>query len=252
MRLANKVALVTGAGSGIGRASALLFSREGAKVAVGDIDEAGGVETVDSIRRAGGTAVFIRADVSKAADVERMIKATVDQFGKLDVLFNNAGIGTSFVPVEQLDEALWDQVLAINVKSVFLGCKYAAPVMKAQGGGAIVNTASMAGVRPSPGLAAYNASKGAVIVLTKTMAIELAPHKIRVNCINPCLTDTAFITKNIEPSQREAVKKGFVSDIPLGRLGEPEDMALAALYLASDDARLVTGVSLNVDGGGTI
>jgi 3-oxoacyl-[acyl-carrier protein] reductase len=252
MRLPNRVALITGAASGIGRASAVLFAREGAKVAVADIDERGGRQTVDLIAKEGGSAVFVKADVTKADDVERMIKASVDQFGKLDILFNNAGIGTAFTPLEQVDEALWDRVMAINVKSIFLGCKYAAPVMKAQGGGVIINTASISGVRPRPGLTVYAASKGAVIIFTKAIAIEFAPYKIRVNCINPVVTDTAFITKTIDPSQIEAAKKGMLSTIPLGRLGEPEDMAFAALYLASDEAGLVTGVSLDVDGGRAI
>ena len=252
MRLPNKVALITGAASGIGRASAVLFAKEGAKIVVADIDETGGRQTVDLIAQGGGSAVFVKADVTKAGDVERMIKASVDQFGKLDILFNNAGVGTAFTPLEQVDEALWDRVMAINVKSIFLGCKYAAPVMKAQGGGVIINTASISGVRPRPGLTVYAASKGAVIVFTKAIAIEFAPYKIRVNCINPVVTDTAFITKTIEPSQIEAAKKGMLSTIPLGRLGEPEDMAFAALYLASDEAGLVTGVSLDVDGGRAI
>jgi 3-oxoacyl-[acyl-carrier protein] reductase len=252
MRLPNKVALITGAASGIGRASAVLFAKEGAKIVVADIDETGGRQTVDLIAQGGGSAVFVKADVTKAGDVERMIKASVDQFGKLDILFNNAGVGTAFTPIEQVDEALWDRVMAINVKSIFLGCKYAAPVMKAQGGGVIINTASISGVRPRPGLTVYAASKGAVIVFTKAIAIEFAPYKIRVNCINPVVTDTAFITKTIEPSQIEAAKKGMLSTIPLGRLGEPEDMAFAALYLASDEAGLVTGVSLDVDGGRAI
>jgi len=252
MRLPNKVALITGAASGIGRASAVLFAKEGAKIVVADIDETGGRQTVDLIAQGGGSAVFVKADVTKAADVERMIKASVDQFGKLDILFNNAGVGTAFTPIEQVDEALWDRVMAINVKSIFLGCKYAAPAMKAQGGGVIINTASISGVRPRPGLTVYAASKGAVIVFTKAIAIEFAPYKIRVNCINPVVTDTAFITKTIEASQIEAAKKGMLSTIPLGRLGEPEDMAFAALYLASDEAGLVTGVSLDVDGGRAI
>lgn len=252
MRLPNRSALITGAASGIGRASAVLFAREGAKVAVADIDETGGRQTVDLIAKEGGSAIFVKADVTKAKDVERMIKTSVDQFGKLEILFNNAGIGTAFTPLEQVDEALWDRVMAINVKSIFLGCKYAAPVMKAQGGGVIINTASISGVRPRPGLTVYAASKGAVIVLTKAIAIEFAQYRIRVNCINPVVTDTAFITKTIEASQVDAAKKGMLSTIPLGRMGKPEDMAFAALYLASDEASLVTGISLDVDGGRAI
>lgn len=252
MRLQDKVALITGAASGIGRASAVLFAKEGAKVAVADIDEAGGRRTVESIAQSGGTSVFVKADVTKADDVEGMIRKTAGQFGKLDILFNNAGIGTAFTPLEQVDEALYDRVMAINVKSIFLGCKYAAPLMKAQGGGAIINTASISGIRPRPGLTVYAASKGAVIIFTKAIAIELAPHKIRVNCISPVVTDTAFITKTIAPDQIEGAKKGMLTTIPLGRMGEPEDMAAAALYLASDEASLVTGISLDVDGGRAI
>jgi 3-oxoacyl-[acyl-carrier protein] reductase len=252
MRLPNRVALITGAASGIGRASALRFAKEGAKVTVADIDETGGRQTVESIAQQGGTGIFVKADVTNAEDVERMIRTTVEQFGKLDILFNNAGIGTSFTPLEEVDEVLYDRVMAVNVKSIFLGCKCAAPVMKAQGGGVIINTASISGVRPRPGLTIYAASKGAVIVFTKAIAIELAPFKIRVNCINPVVTDTAFITKTIAPDQMGAAKKGMLSTIPLGRMGEPEDMAAAALYLASDDASLVTGVSLDVDGGRAI
>jgi 3-oxoacyl-[acyl-carrier protein] reductase len=249
MRLTNKVALITGSASGIGRASALLFSREGAKVVVADVDENGGRQTVDSIRQQGGSAIFVRTDVTKAEDMEKMVKATVAEYGKLDVLFNNAGVGTSFFPLEQVEEEYWAKIMAINVSSVYLGCKYAIPVMKSQGGGVIIMTASISGVRPRPGLVLYSTSKGAVITFTKALAIELAPSKIRVNCINPVVTDTAFLTKTIDPSQMEGAKKAMITTIPLGRLGQPEDMAGAALYLASDEASMVTGVSLDVDGG---
>lgn len=249
MRLLNKVALITGAGSGIGRASALFFSQEGAEIAVVDVDEKGGQQTVDSIKQKGRSAIFIPSDVSKAEDVERMIKTTVDRLHQLDILFNNAGIGTPFIPLEEVEESMWDRLMAINVKGIFLACKYVAPVMKRQGGGVIINTVSIAGVRPRPGLCAYSTSKGAVIVLTKSLAMELAPYKIRVNCINPVVTDTAFLQKTINSSQIEGAKKAMLSNIPLGRLGQPDDMAYAALYLASDEASLVTGICLDVDGG---
>ena len=249
MRLQNKIALITGAGSGIGRASALLFAREGARIAVADIDEKGGRQTVAAVESAGGEAIFIPADVSKAEDIQQMIQTTVKALGRIDVLYNNAGIGTPFVSLEETEESMWDRVMAINLKSVFLACKAVAPVMRAQGGGAIINTASISGVRPRPGLCAYATSKGAVIVLTKSVAMELAPYKIRVNCINPVVTDTAFLTKTIDPDKMEGAKKGMLTTIPLGRMGEPDDMAYAALYLASDEASLVTGISLDVDGG---
>jgi len=249
MKLSNKVALITGSGSGIGRASAILFSEEGAKVAVADVDRKGGEETVDMIKKRGGDAVFIEADVSKASDAEGMVKRTVDAYGKLDILFNNAGIGISFIPIEEVQESLWDKVMDINVKGVFLGCKYAVPIMKKQGGGVIVNTASISGVRPRIGLSPYSISKGAVITLTKALAIELASSKIRVNCINPVVVETPLLTKNFEGNQLEEAKKGMIATIPLGRIGQPEDIAKAALYLASDDSLMVTGLSLDVDGG---
>jgi 3-oxoacyl-[acyl-carrier protein] reductase len=249
MRLPNRVALITGSASGIGRASALLFAREGAKIGVADVDERGGQETVDEIKKQGGSAIFIKTDVTNAEDMERMVETTVSHFGRLDVLFNNAGVGTAFFPLEQVEEGLWDKIMAINTKSVYLGCKYAIPVMKNQGGGVIVMTASISGVRPRPGLVLYSTSKGAVITFTKALAIELAPFKIRVNCINPVVTETAFLDKTIEASQMEGAKKAMIATIPLGRMGQPEDMASAALYLASDESSLVTGVSLDVDGG---
>ena len=249
MKLSNKVAIITGSGSGIGRACAILFSQEGAKISVADIDEKSGRQTVDLIKQKGGSAIFIQTDVSKASDAEGMIKATVNNYGKLDILFNNAGIGMPFIPTEEVEESFWDKIMDINVKGVFLGCKYAAPVMKKQGGGVIINTASISGVRPRPGNSAYSASKGAVILLTKSLAIELAPLKIRVNCVSPVAADTPFLEKNFDISQLEEVKKGIISTIPLGRLCQPEDIVHAVLYLASDESSMVTGISLNVDGG---
>ncbi len=257
MRLSNKVALITGSGSGMGRASAILFAHEGAKVSVVDINDKTGQETVNLVKGKGGEAIFIRADVSKATDVENMIKKTVDTYGKLDILFNNAGIPMSFTPIEEVEEDLWDRTFAINVKSIFLACKYAVPIMKKQGGGIIINTASIIGVRPRPGLNAYLASKGAAIQLTKGLAIELAPHKIRVNCINPVATDTPMFPYFIDDSgakdaKYEAARERFIAGIPLGRLAKAEAGAYAALFFASDESSFITGVGLDVDGGRAI
>jgi 3-oxoacyl-[acyl-carrier protein] reductase len=248
MRLLNKVALITGAGSGIGRASAILFSGEGAKVSIVDLDSKGGQETVESIRVNGGEAIFIEADIAKARDAERMINTTVESFGKLDILFNNAGISLLPTPTEELQEELWDRVMGVNAKGIFLGCKYVIPVMKRQGSGVIINTGSASGVRPRPGMCAYCASKGAAIVLTKALAIELAPSGIRVNCINPVATETPM---SAWLATSEANKR-VIETIPLGRFAKPREIALAALYLASDESAMVTGISLDVDGGRSI
>ncbi len=249
MKLSNKVAIITGSGSGIGRTSAVLFSQEGARVCVVDVDKEGGQQTADLIKQKGSDAVFVHADITKASDGERMIRTTQDHYGRLDILFNNAGIGMPFIPVEEIEENFWHRIMDVNAKGIFLGCKYAVPFMKRQGGGVIINTASISGVRPRPGLSAYSASKGAAILLTKALAIELAPFKIRVNCINPVVVDSPFLTKSFDISKLDEVKKAMVSTIPLGRLGQTEDIAHAALYLASDESSMVTGLSLDVDGG---
>lgn len=245
MRLSNKVALITGAAAGIGEATALLFAREGAKVVVADVDVDGGKKTVDAIRQTGEEALFVEANVSKAADVERMITVTVETYGQLDILFNNAGCAMLPTPTEEVDEALWDRVMSINVKSVFLGVKYSIPIMKRQGGGVIINNASISGVRPRPGASAYTASKGAVISLTKSLAIELAPYRIRVNCINPVITETPMAARGSAANPKEQM----LATIPLGRFAQPEDIAYGALYLACNESSMVTGISLNVDGG---
>lgn len=257
MKLANRVAIITGAGSGMGRASAVLFSQEGAKVAIVDINDETGQETLGLVKEKGGEAIFIRADISKSSDVENMVKTTVDTYARLDILFNNAGIPMAFTPIEEVKEDLWDRMFAINVKSIFLACKYAVPIMKKQGGGVIINTASIIGVRPRPGLNAYLASKGAAITLTKGLAIELAPNKIRVNCINPVATDTPMFPYFIDDSGARDAKyeeglKRFIATIPLGRLATAEDIARAALFLASDESAFITGVGLDVDGGRAI
>ena len=244
MRLAHKVAIITGAGSGIGRASAYLFAKEGAKLAVADIDDAGGEETVATIKADGGEAIFVHTDVSIASEVEHLIEVTKNQFGKIDILFNNAGIFMKRAPVESIEESLWDRIHAVNVKSIFLATKYVVPEMKKAGGGVIINTASMLAVRPLKDFCAYASSKGAAITLTRALALELAPDNIRVNCINPALTETPIIQTHSEEQ-----KKAIASAIPLGRINKPEDIAYAALYLASGESSMLTGTSINVDGG---
>lgn len=248
MRLLDRVTIITGAASGIGKATASLFATEGAKVIVADINDTAGEQTVNSIQANHGQGVFIHTDVSKAFDVERLIKKSRDIFGKIDVLYNNAGIffdNMDGAPIDTFEESLWDRIYAVNVKSVFLGAKYVVPEMKKRGGGVIINTASLTGVRPTPRMSAYSSSKGAIITLTKALAIELAPYNIRVNYICPTLTDTPMPKFN-SIEEKNATISNY---IPLGKMAKPEDIAYAALYLASDESAMLTGTGINVDGG---
>jgi NAD(P)-dependent dehydrogenase (short-subunit alcohol dehydrogenase family) len=251
MRLKNKVAIITGAGSGIGRASALMFAKEGAKVVVSDIDDRGGQETVDSIRLNSGEAIYVHADVAVASDVKHLIKVAVDTFGKIDVLFNNAGYYVWPHGLEAITEEEFDRSYAVNVKGIFWGAKFVVPEMKKAGGGVIINTASMSAVRPKAN-AAYASSKSAVIGLSKSLAFQLAPHNIRVNIINPVATETPLLKKFLgakTDEQLEEARKQRLKAIPLGRTATPEDIAYAAVYLASDESRMLTGDAINVDGG---
>ncbi len=251
MRLHNKVAIITGAGSGIGRASAIMFAKEGAKVVVSDIDDRGGQETVNSIRKNSGEAIYVHADVVIAADVENLIKRTVDTFGKVDVLFNNAGYYVWPHGLEETTEEEFDRSYAVNVKGIFWGAKYVVPVMKKAGGGVIINTASMSAVRPKANVA-YASSKSAAIGLTKSLAVQLAPHNIRVNVINPVATETPLLKKFLGANtdeEMEQVRKQRLKAIPLGRTASPEEIAYAAVYLASDESCMLTGDCINVDGG---
>jgi 3-oxoacyl-[acyl-carrier protein] reductase len=248
MKLEGKVVLITGAGSGFGRASALLFGREGAQVMIVDVDEQAARQTRDTLLAERGQGATVVADVSKAADAEQMIQATVRTYGRLDILFNNAGIGMPHRPTEDIPEDLWERIIAVNLKGVFLGCKYAIPVMKRQGGGVILNTASMAGIRPRIGSLPYAASKGAVITLTKSLALELSSYRIRVNCLAPVAADTPLLL-GILGENREAGMKAMVETIPWGRIATAEDIAHAALFLVSDEAEMITGTCLQVDGG---
>ena len=251
MRLKDKVTVITGAASGIGRASAVMFAKEGASVVVSDIDDVGGQETVKQIISNGGRAIYVRADVSKETQVRHLIQAAVAEFGRVNVLFNNAGYYKWPYKLEEVTEEEWDKTFAVNVKSIFWGAKCVVPEMKKIGGGIIINTASMAGVRPRKGFA-YGAAKAAAIALTRILALNLAPDNIRVNVINPVATETPLLKHFLgveEESQMEAARKERVKAIPLGRTAKPEEIAYAAVYLASDEALMLTGVSINVDGG---
>ncbi|MCC6444938.1 MAG: SDR family oxidoreductase [Armatimonadetes bacterium] len=249
MRLRNKTALITGAGAGMGRAASLLFAREGAKVAAVDCAPETGEETVSLIRQAGGEAFFIRADVACPAGAEAMIREAAARWGRLDILFNNAGIVVQG-SVEDTSEEEWDRQIDINLKGVFLGCKYAVPVMRAQGGGVIVNMASVAGIIGIRNRAAYSASKGGVIGLTRAVAADHVGDNIRVNCICPGTIETPSLRDRIASApDPAAARRQYESRQPIGRLGTPEEIAEAALYLASDAAAFMTGNALAIDGG---
>ncbi len=253
MRFANKVVIVTGAAAGFGEAIARRFASEGARVVVADLNEAGAKQVTSEIGAAGGEAVSVRCDVSQSDDVRALVASALERFGGLDVLVNNAGFSHRMMPLVDLPEADWERVFAVNTKSVYLGAKHAVPALRARGGGVIVNTASIGAVSPRPGVTAYNATKGAVLTLTRGLAVELAPFKIRVNAVNPVAADTDFMKGALgAQGLPDAVRAGLVATIPLGRLTEPRDVAAAVCFLASDDAAFLTGVCLPVDGGRSI
>ena len=248
--LTGKKAIVTGGASGIGRATANLLARVGAAVAIADLDEPGGSAVVRAIVAAGGKAMFIRADVSRAEDCRNVVEETVAAWGGVDILFNNAGI-VRRATVVTLSEEDWDRVMAVNVKSMFLMSKYVIPLMEKAGGGAIINNASGWGLTGGGKAAVYCASKGAMVNLTRAMAIDHGAMNIRVNAIAPGDTDTAMLRH--EARQLGEAEEAFLKDAadrPLGRMGRPEEIAAAVLYLASEAASFVTGAILAVDGGG--
>ena len=245
MRLKDKTAIVTGAGSGFGKGIAMRFAKEGARVGVIDINAEAAREVASQI---GNSAFAMEADVSIDGDVSRMVQEALDRWGQLDILVNNAGTTHRNQPMTEVTEEEYERIFAVNVKSVYLGARHVVPVMKKQGFGVILNVASTAGVRPRPGLVWYNTSKGAMMTATKAMAIELAGEKIRVNAINPVAGETGMLHLFMGEDTPEK-RAQFISSIPLGRLSLPEDMANAALFLCSDEAEMITGLCMEVDGG---
>lgn len=249
MRVQNKSIIVTGAGGGIGKGIALRLAQEGAHVIVNDISAALGDDVVREITAAGGRAAFFAADVTRFADVKALVDEAVRQFGRLDVVINNAGWTHRNRPALEVPEDEFDKVYAVNVKSVYLTTVHAVPVFRSQGGGVFINIASTAGVRPRPGLSWYNGSKGAVITTSKSLAAELGPDNIRVNCINPVFNPTTGLAAEFAggPLTEDRLKQ-FRASIPLGRFSTALDVANAALYLASDEAAFISGVCIEVDG----
>jgi len=248
-RLAGKVALITGAGGGQGRAAAVMFAKEGARVVVSDVKIEGGNETVQMVRAAGGRAEFSPGDVSKAANVEAAVQCAVRNYGALHIMYNNAAVlHRKDAPVTTLDEEVWNQVLDINLKGVFLGCKFAVPALIAAGGGSIINTSSLAGLLGGGNVHAYTAAKGGVISLSRAVAMAYAKDKVRCNVICPGAVDTPMMA-HVLHSENRRLREGYERSHPIGRVGTPEDIAAMALYLASDESSWVTGSVFTIDGG---
>jgi 3-oxoacyl-[acyl-carrier protein] reductase len=249
MRLSNKKIIVTGGGSGFGAAMSRLFCKEGAKVLVADLNGPAAQKVAAEI---GPSAVPFTVDVSNGPQVKAMVDKAVTAFGDLDAVVNNAGFTHKNMPCLEVDEATFDRVFAVNVKSIYWAAQAAVPVFRKRGGGAFLNVASVAGIRPRPGLSWYNGSKGAAITLTKTLAVELAPSKIRVNALCPVMGVTGMLEQFMGMKDTPENRARFVATIPMGRLAEPEDIAKAAIYYVSDDSEFITGVCMPVDGGRVI
>ena len=249
MRMKDKVAIITGAGSGFGEGMARLFSAEGAKIVIADINETGGRRVAQVIQQQGGQAEFQKTDVTKDAEVKALVEAAVKRFGRVDIMINNAGYTHKNQSMLNVSEAEFDKIFAVNVKAIFLAARHAVPVMKKTGGGVILNTVSTAAIRPRPGLTWYNGSKGAAQVLTKSMAAELAPDKIRVVAVNPVIGETGMLEQFMGMPDTPENRQKFLATIPMGRMSTPKDVASAALFLCSDEAAFLTGVCMEVDGG---
>ena len=249
MKLDGRVAVVTGGGSGIGAAAALAFAREGARVVVTDLNEAGAKVTLEHVEKAGGQGLALRADVTEPADTQAVVERALATWGRLDVYFANAGVSQWKNYVEEVAEETFDRIFAVNVKGVWPGAKYALPVMKRQRRGVFIVNASTAAIRPRPGSQTYAASKAAVVTLAKALALETAPHGVRVVAIAPVATHTPMLSPFMNEAVDEEALARYIDTIPLGRLNEPEDIANTVVFLASDDAAMITGTCVEIDGG---
>jgi 3-oxoacyl-[acyl-carrier protein] reductase len=249
MRLTGKTAIVTGGGSGFGEGIAKTYAREGANVVVNDLNGAAAERVASEIALAGGKAIAVAGNVAQHEDWRKLREAALQDFGSMQIVVNNAGTTHRNKPVLEVTEAEFDRVYAVNVKSIYWSVQEFVPYFREQGGGSFINIASTAGVRPRPGLVWYNGSKGAVIIASKSLAVELGPERIRVNCINPVIGETALLSEFMGVEDTPQNRQKFLAGIPLGRFSTPQDIANAALYLASDEAEFITGVCLEVDGG---
>jgi len=249
MRLAQQVAIVTGGASGFGEEICRQFAAQGARVVVADINVALGAKSVAALTAAGHQAIFQRTDVTKTADMAALVAATLARFGRLDIMVNNAGISHANQPMLNVGEAEFDRIFQVNVKSIYLSALHCVPVFRRQQRGCFINIGSTAAVRPRPGLTWYNGSKGAVVLITKSMAVELAPDGIRANAINPALAETPLLTTFMGGADTPENRAKFTASIPLGRLGQSADVANAAVFLAEPASEFITGVCLEVDGG---
>jgi 3-oxoacyl-[acyl-carrier protein] reductase len=249
MRLTGKTAIVTGGGSGFGEGIAKTYAREGANVVVNDLNGAAAERVASEIALAGGKAIAVAGNVAQHEDWRKLREAALQDFGSVQIVVNNAGTTHRNKPVLEVTEAEFDRVYAVNVKSIYWSVQEFVPYFREQGGGSFINIASTAGVRPRPGLVWYNGSKGAVIIASKSLAVELGPERIRVNCINPVIGETALLSEFMGVEDTPQNRQKFLAGIPLGRFSTPQDIANAALYLASDEAEFITGVCLEVDGG---
>jgi 3-oxoacyl-[acyl-carrier protein] reductase len=248
-RLLHQVAVITGGASGFGACMAEVFVGQGAKVVIADTNAGLGEKLAASLQAAGHDASFCLTDVTRAADMDRLIQETVKRHGRLDIMVNNAGISHPNQPMLQVSEAMFDRIFQVNVKSIYYSAVYCVPIFRQQRQGCFINIGSTAAVRPRPGLTWYNGSKGAVVLITKSMAVELAPDNIRVNAINPAIAETPLLTTFMGGSDTPENRARFTASIPLGRLGQPADVANAAVFLADPASAFVTGVCLEVDGG---